>query len=114
MQCRELQLLYMETDSEVPIEIGKTQTDDKSDGSLPHDGEPFGWPRVVLTIYPKHLGGPLDESSEGEPESSLDDTLENAPKHQPSPFSSKRVVHESDTPHVKQRNQGDKDEDHQR
>ncbi|XP_012275672.1 autophagy-related protein 2 homolog B isoform X2 [Orussus abietinus] len=107
VQCRGILFTYTEADVDVPVEIGKTSVDEKADGSLPHETEGFGWPRMVITIYPKDLGGPLEDSSEGEPESSLDDTLDHAPRHQPSPFSSKRVVHESDTPHSKP--QTDKD-----
>ncbi|XP_015584958.1 autophagy-related protein 2 homolog B [Cephus cinctus] len=109
IQCRDLLLSYTEADSDIPVTIGKASADEKTDGSLPQAGEGFGWPRIVVTVYPKHMGGPLEDSSEGEPESSLDDTLEKTPRHQPSPFSSKRVVHESDTPHSKPHGQGDKD-----
>lgn len=101
IQCRQLLITYTESESDVPIEIAKASADEKFDGSLQQDGEGFGWPRIVVVIYPKHSGGPLEESSEGEPESSLEDTLENTPRQQPSPFSSKRIIHESDTPHSK-------------
>lgn len=101
IQCRELLISYMEADADVPVEIGKASADEKANSSLPQGGEGFGWPRMVITVYPKHLGGPLEDSSEGEQEPSLDDTLESTMKNQPSPFSSKRVVHESDTPHSK-------------
>jgi autophagy-related protein 2 len=109
IQCRQFLLTYTEADSDVPRHIGKASADEcRSDESLQNEGEGFGWPRVVITLFPQHPGGPLmDDSSEGEPESSLDDTLENAPRHQPSPFSSKRIIHESDTPHSRPHNQND-------
>lgn len=107
IQTRQLLVAYTEAESEIPIEIARACEDEKSDGSLPPEGECFEWPRIVITVYPKHSGGPLEESSEGEP-SSLEDTLENAPKHHPSPFSSKRIIHESDTPHSKFQAPGDK------
>ena len=113
VQCRRLLMTYTEADSDIPVEIGKASAEEKSDGSLQHDNEGFGWPRIVITIYPKHLGGPLEDSSEGEPESSLDDTLENlenASRHEPSPFSSKRIIHESDTPHSRSQTQGETNE----
>lgn len=114
IQCRQLLVTYTEPDSETPIEIAKASVDEKFDGPLQQDGEGFGWPRIVIVIYPKNSGGPLEESSEGEPESSLEDTLENTPRQQPSPFSSKRVIHESDTPHSKTRSQNDKNDPQQR
>ncbi|XP_031784416.1 autophagy-related protein 2 homolog A [Nasonia vitripennis] len=100
VQCRHFLLTYTEADSDLPLKIGKATADEcRTDGSLQNEGEGFDWPRVVITVFPYNLGGPLEDSSEGEPESSLDETLENTPRHQPSPFSSKRVIHESDTPH---------------
>lgn len=54
----------------------------------------------MIAIYSKDLGGPLEDSSEDKPGSSLDDIL-NPPRHQPLSFSSKRLIHESDTPHSK-------------
>lgn len=113
IQCRRLLLTYTEADSDVPVEIGVAQADEKAYASLPQDGG-FGLPRMVVTIYPTNLGGPLDDSSEGEPESSLDDTLEHPPRHQPSPFSSKRVIHESDTPHSESHSYAEKDDSEHR
>lgn len=114
VQCRKLLFSYAETETDTPINIGKVTTDEKNSVSCQQVSEGFGWARVVITIYPQRLSGQLEDSSEGEPDSSLDETLENAPKHQPSPFSSKRVIHESDTPHSRPRSQGDKDESDQR
>lgn len=114
LQFRHLLLSYLETDTDVPIEIGKATADEKNDGSYQQINEGFGWARIVITVYPIHSGGQLEDSSEGEPDSSLDDTLENAPRHQPSPFSSKKVIHESDTPHSKPHSQGDKDDSEQK
>ncbi|XP_063976895.1 autophagy-related protein 2 homolog B [Diachasmimorpha longicaudata] len=99
IQCKDLLITYAEVDSDIPIEIGRSQVDEKTDGSLQQNESQFGWPRIVITLFPQHLGGPLEESSEEEPNSSLDEAL-NPPRHQPSPFSSKRVIHESDTPHT--------------
>ena len=104
IQCRRLFFTYTEADSDIPVEIGKASADERSDGGFQQDNEGFGWPRIVITLYPQHVGGPLEDSSEGEPESSLDDTLENlenTAKREPSPFSSKRIIHKSDTPHSK-------------
>ena len=110
IQCQNLLVTYTEADSDIPIEIGKATADDcKNDGSLQNDSEGFNWPRIVLTIFPQHIGGPFEDNSDGELESSIDDPLENTPKHQPSPFSSKRVIHESDTPHSRPSNEGGKE-----
>ncbi|XP_011503827.1 PREDICTED: autophagy-related protein 2 homolog A [Ceratosolen solmsi marchali] len=113
IQCRQFLLTYTEAESDVPLHIGKGSVDEcRSDEFLQNEDEGFGWPRVVITLFPQNLGGPLmEDSSEGEPESSLDETLENTPRHQPSPFSSKRIIHESDTPHAKPYNQNDNKED---
>ncbi|XP_066590734.1 autophagy-related protein 2 homolog B isoform X2 [Prorops nasuta] len=110
MQFRHLALSYVETEGDVPIEIGKATAEERSDGSYQHVSQGFGCARIVITIYPPHLGGPLEDSSEGELDSSLDDSMDNAPKHQPSPFSSKRVIHESDTPHSSPSTQGDNED----
>ncbi|XP_076666317.1 autophagy-related 2 isoform X1 [Andrena cerasifolii] len=114
IQCRKLLFSYAETETDVPINIGKVTADEKNNASCQQVSEGFGWARVVVTIYPQRLSGQLEDSSEGEPDSSLDEALENAPRHQPSPFSSKRVIHESDTPHSRPHGQGDKDDSQQR
>ncbi|XP_053986087.1 autophagy-related protein 2 homolog B isoform X1 [Hylaeus volcanicus] len=110
IQFRKLLSSYAETETDKPIKIGKVTTDEKNNASCQQVNEGFGWARVVITIYSQRSSGQLEDSSEGEPDSSLDEALDSAPKHQPSPFSSKRVIHESDTPH----SQGDKDDSEQR
>lgn len=107
IQCRNLLLTYTKADSNLPVEIGKATPDEcRNDGSSQNEAEGFNWPRIVITVFPKHFEAPLDDSSEGEPESG--DSLENTPKHQPSPFSSKKVIHESDIrQNPKSQNQND-------
>ena len=115
IQFRKLLLSYAETETDVPLNIGKVTTHEKNSASCQQVNEGFDWARIVITIYPERLSDQLEDSSEGELDSSFDETLENQPKHQPSPFSSKRVIHESDTPHSKPPNpQGDKDDSEQR
>lgn len=109
VQCQRLLITYTEADSDVPVEIGLAQADERVYSSLPQESG-FGLPRMVITIYPTDLGDPLEDSSEGEAESSLDETLEHPPRHQPSPFSSKRVIHESDTPHSEPQDYTEKDD----
>lgn len=106
LQCRQVLLSYTEADSDVALEIGKASADEGS-------AEGFGWPRIVFTIYPWQSGqGPLEDSSEGELEiettaaaaaaaANEEHSFEQPSRQQPSPFSSKRVIHESDTPHPK-------------
>ncbi|XP_033188946.1 autophagy-related 2 [Bombus vancouverensis nearcticus] len=114
IQFRKLLLSYAETETDVPLNIGKVTTHEKNNASCQQVNEGFDWARIVITIYPQRLSDQLEDSSEGEPDSSFDETLENTPKHQPSPFSSKRVIHESDTPHSKPPAQGDKNDSEQR
>ncbi|KAK2581702.1 hypothetical protein KPH14_002189 [Odynerus spinipes] len=114
LQFRHLLFSYVEADTDIPIDIGKATADEKNDVSYQQINEGFDWARIVITVYPLHSGGQLEDSSEGEPDSSLDDTLENTPRHQPSPFSSKKVIHESDTPHSRPHGQGDKDDSEQK
>ncbi|XP_014472680.1 PREDICTED: autophagy-related protein 2 homolog A isoform X2 [Dinoponera quadriceps] len=108
LQCRRLSLSYVETEGDAPLEIGRVTADEKSDASYQQVSEGFGWARVVITTYPRRLGAQLEDSSEGEPDSSLDESLEKTPKHEPSPFSSKRVIRESDTPHSRSHEQTEK------
>ncbi|XP_076166580.1 autophagy-related 2 isoform X3 [Ptiloglossa arizonensis] len=108
IQFRKLLFSYVETETDTPINIGKV-TADEQDNASSQVNEGFGWGRIVITIYPQRMSGQLEDSSEGEPDSSLDEALKNTLKHQPSPFSSKRVIHESDTFHI----QSDKDDSEQ-
>lgn len=111
LQCRRLSLSYVEAEGDTPFEIGRVTADEKSsDASYQQASEGFGWARVVITMYPRRFGAQLEDSSEGEPDSSLDDSLEKTPKHEPSPFSSKRVIRESDTPHSRTHEQTEKNE----
>ncbi|XP_012057436.1 PREDICTED: autophagy-related protein 2 homolog B [Atta cephalotes] len=110
LQCRRLSLLYIETEGDTPIEIGLATADEKNDtvtaGQQVNDD--LGWARVVIIMYPERLGAPLEDSSEEEIENDkriLDDTLEKTPKHAPSPFTSRRIMRESDTLHSKSHNQ---------
>ncbi|XP_043525615.1 autophagy-related protein 2 homolog B isoform X2 [Frieseomelitta varia] len=114
IQFSKLLLSYAETETDVPLNIGRVTTHEKNNASCQQVNEGFDWARIVITIYPERLSDQLEDSSEGELDSSFDETLENTPKHQPSPFSSKRVIHESDTPHSKPPTQGDKDDSEQR
>lgn len=114
LQCRRLLLLYVETEGDTPIEIGLATVDEKNDVlSNQQVSDDLGWARVVITVYPERFGAPLEDSSEEEIESDkriLDDTLEKTPKHAPSPFTSRRIMRESDTLHSKSHEYGQKNE----
>ncbi|KAE8748880.1 hypothetical protein FOCC_FOCC004474 [Frankliniella occidentalis] len=105
LQFKDVHGLFQEGDSENPVTILRAHADEKSGQSLPNGGEGFGWPRVVVRCYPTQVPGDLDDSPPVLPEESISyssiDLLKNAGYKEPSPFSSKRVVHESDTPHGK-------------
>jgi hypothetical protein len=57
----------------------------------------------VIQVYPKSSRGDLDDIGEMDGEESIPptsiETLEATGQKEPSPFSSKKVVHKSDTPH---------------
>ncbi|XP_011706773.1 PREDICTED: autophagy-related protein 2 homolog B isoform X4 [Wasmannia auropunctata] len=114
LQCRRLSLLYIETEGDTPIEIGLATADEKNDAaSYQQVNDDLGWARVVIIVYPERLGAPLEDSSEEEMENDkriLDDTLEKTPKHAPSPFTSRRIMRESDTVHSKSHERGQKNE----
>ncbi|XP_011643358.1 autophagy-related protein 2 homolog B [Pogonomyrmex barbatus] len=114
LQCRRLSLLYIETEDDTPIEIGLATADEKNDtASCQQISDDLGWARIVIIVYPERLGAPLEDSSEEEIENDkriLDDSLEKTPKHAPSPFTSRRIMRESDTIHSKSHEQGQKSE----
>lgn len=103
IQCRSADLYYTDESAiAAPLHIGKICVDCKS--SLP-DG--FNWPRMTIEVYPIVLNSAnLDDRPDNEKDPmsmghSMDGfgELKNDPLKGPSPFSSKKVVHESDTPH---------------
>lgn len=63
----------------------------------------FVFCRIVIQIYPKSNRGDLDDIGEMDGEESIPptsiETLLATGQKEPSPFSSKKVVHKSDTPH---------------
>lgn len=114
LQCRRLSLLYVETEGDTSIEIGLATADEKNDAA-PYQqvSDDLGWARIMIIVYPERLGAPLEDSSEEEIENDkriLDDTLEKTPKHTPSPFTSRRIMRESDTLHSKSHEHGQKNE----
>lgn len=108
-QFRDIVARFKEADAETPIPFARASADPNCDTIL-DGGQGFGWPRLVVQVYPKMSQTNLEEN---EPSlnnykfthslghQSLITTLENTTKKKPSPFSCKKVVHESDTPHSK-------------
>lgn len=97
LQSKEILLLFQEGDTDTPIPFGRATSDEK----VLHDG--FGWPRIVVRINPKTLLGDLDEirgQERPDPATMIHSIVIDAGEKEPSPFSSKKVVHESDTPHA--------------
>lgn len=116
VQCRLADLFYTEESKlNAPLHIGRISIDDKC-LSLP-DG--FNWPRIVIEVYPLLTSTSLDETNMttlGDDPMSMPYSMEcfsevkDDSSKNPSPFSSKRVVHESDTPHVKNQPEAATDE----
>ncbi|XP_021929227.1 autophagy-related protein 2 homolog B-like isoform X2 [Zootermopsis nevadensis] len=103
VQCRDINGLFQEADTDTSVPFIHASADDKNGNSLPGGGEGFGWPRIVIQVYPESNRGDLDDIGEMEGEESMPqnsiETLESSGQKEPSPFSSKKVIHESDTPH---------------
>ncbi|GFG37838.1 hypothetical protein Cfor_03151 [Coptotermes formosanus] len=103
VQCRDINGLFQEADTDTLVPFVHASADDKNGNSLPDGGKGFGWPRIVIQVYPKSNRGDLDDIGETDGEESVPptsiETLEATGQKEPSPFSSKKVVHKSDTPH---------------
>nr|QSV39518.1 autophagy associated protein [Locusta migratoria] len=103
-QCRDVKGLFQEADTDTSLPFLRASSDDRNGNSLPDGGKGFGWPRIVIVVYPVNNPGDLDDIGDNEvqedsmPHSTFE-PLEKATSKEPSPFSSKKVIHESDTPH---------------
>lgn len=109
VQCRTADLYYTDESGSVPLHIGKISVDDKC--SLVG----FNWPRIVVEVFPLlqtpgHLDDGHSPNLDNEELFSMKHSMEgfgemrdeSGSLKNPNPFSSKRVVHESDTPHSRQ------------
>ncbi|XP_046401930.1 autophagy-related protein 2 homolog B isoform X2 [Ischnura elegans] len=103
LQSSEIQGSFSETDTDTPVPFIRSFAQTKADGDVQDPGEGFGWPRLVFTVHPVSKRRELEEpiGSLGMQESTIECSLEGSAKRDPSPFSSKKVIHESDTPHAK-------------
>ncbi|KAF5283909.1 hypothetical protein FQA39_LY04729 [Lamprigera yunnana] len=101
LQCSTCDIYYVEADTDVLLPIVKVGINEKQGSSL-QDG--FNWPRLVLKIYPE-----IQTEVEFEQKAEMDANLMNQSVYgtldsrsdERGPFSAKRIVHESDTPHYK-------------
>ncbi|CAG2064149.1 unnamed protein product, partial [Timema podura] len=104
VQCRDIYGLFQEADTDSFIPFIRTSVDDKNGNSLPDGGQGFGWPRIVVHIHPVNTRCDLDEMTEMDVQEplkySMSESLANAGQQEPSPFSSKKSIHKSDTPHT--------------
>ncbi|KAF5280262.1 hypothetical protein FQR65_LT03070 [Abscondita terminalis] len=101
LQCSTCDIQYVEAGTDVLLSIAKIGTNEKQGHSL-QDG--FNWPRLVLKVYPK-FERDMELEQKLEPESnvmnqSIYGTLDTNTNER-GPFSARRIVHESDTPHYK-------------
>ncbi|KAG8235897.1 hypothetical protein J437_LFUL010127, partial [Ladona fulva] len=105
--CSDIQGSYSETEADPPVPFIRASAQTKAENDMQDPGEGFGWPRLVLMVNPVSGRRDLEEplGSMGMQESSIESTLEGSTRREPSPFSSKKVIHESDTPHAKHRPQ---------
>ncbi|RZC41089.1 autophagy-related protein 2 A -like protein, partial [Asbolus verrucosus] len=99
VQCRSLNVSYHEDANSDPVPIAKAGYEDKQLSSMQ---DVMTECKLNIKIFPsKRLI--LEEPSQAQPETmttSIAGLLENQ-KHHGGPFSAKRVIHESDTPHHK-------------
>ncbi|CAH1999640.1 unnamed protein product [Acanthoscelides obtectus] len=87
IQSRGLDIFYYETENSIPLHIAKAGFDDK----------------LNIKVFPKR-STELEEVTEPEQDpmtTSCYGAFENQDNKEPGPFSAKKVVHESDTPHSK-------------
>lgn len=96
LECKLLDIYYYESEHCTGLHIGRSGKDDKYSSieqSTPQT-------RLCIKVYPK---SPCEENIViSDPMThSLYDAFENQGNSEPGPFSAKRVVHESDTPHNK-------------
>ncbi|XP_014663890.1 PREDICTED: autophagy-related protein 2 homolog B-like isoform X2 [Priapulus caudatus] len=98
---KEVHVAFRESPSKPPISIGRISRGTNGDSFSSKRDEEFDWPRVVLKFNPGVHRSVLEEQqlTESDPESSsmpyMDETC-NIKKPEPSPFSSRKVMYESE------------------
>ncbi|CAG9863843.1 unnamed protein product [Phyllotreta striolata] len=102
IQSRALEVFYHENETGPALPIAKTEVDDGEPTSMQ---DVMSQIRLNIKLYPKQI----NELEKMETEANVMTTsfygaFENQNKDELGPFSAKRVVHESDTPHSKPQN----------
>ncbi|CAG9820878.1 unnamed protein product [Phaedon cochleariae] len=100
IQSKGLQIFYFENKESSPLHIAKSEFDDNFASSMQ---DILFQTRLSIKIFPAKIND-LDECNEPEQDpmtTSFYGAFENQTCVQPGPFSAKKVVHESDTPHSK-------------
>ncbi|KAI4468684.1 autophagy-related 2 isoform a [Holotrichia oblita] len=102
LECRSIEVFYYENENELCTLLGRAGVEEKYTSLL---NDAFNWPRLVLQIFPEEkVDVVLEQNTSAESDimnqSMYGTLIGQNPKH-PGPFSAKRVIHQSDTPHVK-------------
>ncbi|RZF47432.1 hypothetical protein LSTR_LSTR007359 [Laodelphax striatellus] len=101
LQCKEIKAFFQEGDNSRPTQFAQASVLD-SNSNVPGVGEKPSLPRITLTFNPVQKPSELEDVEDNDEESlppmSHSIVIE-TPLKEPSPFSSKRIIHESDTPH---------------
>lgn len=103
MQSRALEVFYYENENSAALPIAKTEFDDRNITSMQ---DVMSQIRLNVKLFPTQTNE-LEKLSEAEPNvmtTSFYGAFENQNNEDPGPFSAKKVVHESDTPHSKPQN----------
>ncbi|XP_054259234.1 autophagy-related protein 2 homolog A [Macrosteles quadrilineatus] len=93
VKCKALNVLFQEGDTDNKVPIAYAQTEEKT--SLSNEN----LLRFVLRVNPAMDMAGLEEDMSPELPNTAASMMHSMYQEEPSPFSSKRVVHESDTPH---------------
>ncbi|BES90892.1 autophagy-specific gene 2 [Nesidiocoris tenuis] len=91
--CKELAVKFQEGDTDVPVSLIFAS------GDSPNASASDPYPRLLVRLCPVHVTSGYDDINDNEdPSAGLSYFMGNSNK-EPSPFMSKKVVHESDTHH---------------
>ncbi|GJQ70529.1 Atg2, partial [Trypoxylus dichotomus] len=119
LECRSIDVFYYENENDLCCLLGRAGVEEAHASTLT---DTSNWPRLVLQIFPEEkVDIVLEQNSAMESDIMNQSMYGNLIGHNtrhPGPFSAKRVIHQSDTPHVKSHHDdteeliipGDKDE----
>lgn len=92
-QCHQARLYYKETQTDAPLLFATALSDDYEVDGESMRAQGFDWPRVVVSIYPKKCSTAVEMEIDDDGEA-LDSFIAIKDKGT-SPFSSRRVIHET-------------------